>query len=990
MTNKNPYIIGIPIPKEDNFFGREELFLFIEDSLSADTKFLLLHGQRRIGKSSVLKQLAHKVDQKEFVFVIFDLQIHSDSSLSDILYNLAETIAEDLKIDSDMIALPSDENLNTNPDIFFDNFLLEVYQQLDGKKLVLLLDEFDVVSSDNSILSQGESFFRYLQSLLKKQSKLFIIPVVGRAKDDFENLFQLFKSPPYQEIGLLNDLSARRLITRPVQGRLEYNEDAIQAILKLSAGHPFFTQAICFNLFEQAKIEDNWTVTGSDVQSIVDRAIESAESGLSWFWDGLSISEQVVFSAVAEAHKIAIEQNKSIPEDPLTRLRKYGVIPTQLLTHAAKQLANKGYLDDTEHRVKIELVRRWLVKYHKLNQEILKLQEINKEEINKIKETADGQDNNQDGIDHYEEILKLNPNYFIILPDLAQKYLEIENFDKALELHTRAYKVNPIVNKEGLLLAQETYGKKLIEQGELIKAKVQFEGVLEIESDRESATQELRRIETKLENQQLTTVTVQDHSVQRRRNYLITANPQRVILGIIATVIAVVGGGIGIYQFLTPCSGGQQKLNGSCPSIATNTPTPTPTLGNIESKISRGDRTLFSDTPNTFRDQGIEAFKKGNYPQAIKLFETALKTDKRKDPEVLIYYNNAKAREKGNPLTLAVVVPEDKSIAPEMLRGVAQAQNKFNVNDGLNGRLLEIVIANDDDKPDQAKQIAQKLVRDESVLGVIGHYSSKTTESALDVYKLESIPIISPTSTANSLSDKVFFRTAPSDVASGKILAEYAKNFPLNKVTIAYNPKSPYSNSLKEEFEKNFGQSDRNIDLTDPRLNTTQELKDSATQQVQAVMLLPANENDINAALKIAKVNADNKLELKLLGGDTLYDLITLQNDGIAVKGLVLAVPWFREAPQAQKFAVPAEKYWGGGISWRTATSFDATQAFIKSLSSNPSRESILQGLRSIKLPPEETSGNELKFINGERQSKPILVKVEKGQFKCLQQLCSP
>ncbi|MUG98774.1 hypothetical protein F7734_43380 [Scytonema sp. UIC 10036] len=102
----------------------------------------------------------------------------------------------------------------------------------------------------------GNSFFRYLQSLLKQQTKLVVIPVVGRAKDDFQNLFQLFNSPPYQEIGLLNELSARRLITRPAQGLLEYNEDAIKAILKLSAGHPYFTQSICFNLFIQATMEE--------------------------------------------------------------------------------------------------------------------------------------------------------------------------------------------------------------------------------------------------------------------------------------------------------------------------------------------------------------------------------------------------------------------------------------------------------------------------------------------------------------------------------------------------------------------------------------------------------------------------------------------------------------------------------------------------------------------------------------------------------------
>ena len=98
---------------------------------------------------------------------------------------------------------------------------------------------------------------------------------------------------------------------------------------------------------------------------------------------------------------------------------------------------------------------------------------------------------------------------------------------------------------------------------------------------------------------------------------------------------------------------------------------------------------------------------------------------------------------------------------------------------------------------------------------------------------------------------------------------------------------------------------------------------------------------------------------------------------------MILAVPWFREAPQAKNFNLAAEKQWGGEVSWRTATSFDATQAFIKALSPNPTRLSVLQRLRQVNIKSNETSGESLKFTPaGERQSEPILVKVEGGQFQ--------
>ncbi|MBW4678108.1 MAG: ABC transporter substrate-binding protein [Desmonostoc geniculatum HA4340-LM1] len=778
-ARRNPYIIGRPIFEPEKFFGREELFQFIEDNLIRDVKFIFLHGQRRIGRSSVLQQIPHKIAQDKFVFVTFDLQEHSQSSLGEILHSLAEAIAENLELDSEIIRLPSQEEFKNNPDIFSHDFLPQIYHKLGNKNLVLLLDEFDVASGDNSIINQGGSFFRYLQLLLKQQEKLFIIPVLGRIKDDLQNLLDLFKDAPFQEVGLLNDLSARRLITIPAQGILD---------------------------------------------------------------------------------------------------------------------------------------------------------------------------------------------------------LEVANFDRALTLYTRAYQADPIRNKEGLLLALEKYGQYLIKKGELSKAKIHFKEVLEIESDRKSARDKLREIEAIIEQQQLEIKPI---------SYKQKLQINSVILFIVVGIIAIIGNIFGniIYQSSTSCPQGQQKLNDECVTTVTDLPIKNDP---IESNISGGDRTLFFTIPNSYRDQGIEAFQQGNYTQAIKLFQQAI-TANRSDPEVRIYYNNAIARQRGNPFTLAVVVPaengRDRSL--EILRGIAQSQEQFNANGGQYGRSLEILIANDGDNPTQAEEIAQELVNDKSVLGVIGHGSSNTTKAALNIYEQAGIPFISPTSASNTLEGKNFFRTTPSDAASGKKLAEYAIDSGLNKVVIFYNTKDVYSNTLRQEFRTYFkGQIISLTDLTDPTLNIEQEFKVSASKQVQAVILFPDVEHTATA-LDIAKVNLDKNLGLKLLGVDTLYSARTLQNGENAVEGLVVAVPWFREAPQARDFSQAAKQIWGGDISWRTATSYDAAQAFINSLSPQPSRETILQKLPQIDLKAKLTSGNELKFQNGERQSEAVLVKVESGKFTCLDK-CSP
>ncbi|MBX9257270.1 ABC transporter substrate-binding protein, partial [Desmonostoc muscorum CCALA 125] len=198
------------------------------------------------------------------------------------------------------------------------------------------------------------------------------------------------------------------------------------------------------------------------------------------------------------------------------------------------------------------------------------------------------------------------------------------------------------------------------------------------------------------------------------------------VAGMIITTLLGVGVGFGVYKWSTPCLAGENKVLGVLcvvdPSI-------------LNQRISKGDRTLFPSLQNSDRDNGIESFKKGNYEDAAKHFEEAVKKNPN-DPEILIYYNNALARQKGNPLTLAVVVPAQKrtNSAQEILRGIAQAQNQFNQQNGLQGRLVEIVIADDDNNEDTAKQIADELVKDQSILGVIGHGSSKVTNAALSIY----------------------------------------------------------------------------------------------------------------------------------------------------------------------------------------------------------------------------------------------------------------
>ncbi|MBR8834272.1 MAG: ABC transporter substrate-binding protein [Stigonema ocellatum SAG 48.90 = DSM 106950] len=422
----------------------------------------------------------------------------------------------------------------------------------------------------------------------------------------------------------------------------------------------------------------------------------------------------------------------------------------------------------------------------------------------------------------------------------------------------------------------------------------------------------------------------------------------------------------------------------------------TPYILNKE-RFSQGERSFFLSDENSGQLRGIEEFKQKHFASAEMYFKRASDANT-SDPEVLIYYNNAKAFAKGNPLTLAVTIPLEKKkrFTTRVLQGVALAQDEFNSKGGLGNRLLNIVIAKDNDEPEQAKEVAQELIKDYNVMGVIGHVTSSSTKNALPEYQKSHLAMISPTSTSTELNSDGFFRTVPSDKVTSEKLADYAIQQNIKRVAIFYKDDAygiSFSNAFQKSFTRQRGEIVKEpIDLM--RLEPpdySRLVQDILLHKADAVIFC-TNTEVYDVVLKIvqAQNQAQNNIpnlskRLKLLTGDGLYGDKILQP---SFENMILTLAWFEkeENGKEKKFTKKAKERWGGHIGWDTATSYDATKAFIKaiSMSVNPDRETVLENLKSVKLAPNETSGDELSFADGERKQKPVIVKVVGGKH-CLQ-----
>lgn len=397
---------------------------------------------------------------------------------------------------------------------------------------------------------------------------------------------------------------------------------------------------------------------------------------------------------------------------------------------------------------------------------------------------------------------------------------------------------------------------------------------------------------------------------------------------------------------------------------------------------STGAKLLNSQGASEEKLAGAQAIADKNYAEAVTALEAALQKN-RNDPEALIYLNNARIGDQ-KAYTIAVSVPIATSANPalEILRGVAQAQAEVNQAGGINGVPLKVTIVSDDNDPGVVQQVATGLVRDSSVLSVIGHFGSEATLAAGPIYEQGKLVMISPTSTSVQVSNlgSYSFRTVPSDRFTATALSRYLLNtLRKQNAAIYYNSNSDYSRSLKDEFvtalTSDGGQIVSEFDLSNPGFNALDTVK-QATQQGAEALVLAANTATLDAALQVVAVN---RQALPLLGGDSIYSPKTLQVGGENAVNMAVAVPWVLLSNPQSRFAQSARSFWGGDVNWRTAMAYDATQALVGAMQQNPTREGIQQALTSPNFSIRGATGSVRFLPSGDRNQPMQLVVVEPG-----------
>ncbi|MDZ7965094.1 MAG: ABC transporter substrate-binding protein [Nostoc sp. DedSLP03] len=441
-------------------------------------------------------------------------------------------------------------------------------------------------------------------------------------------------------------------------------------------------------------------------------------------------------------------------------------------------------------------------------------------------------------------------------------------------------------------------------------------------------------------------------------------------LSILALGTLIGGTGIYIFRFHTS----QLTQNSLCPKETYS----------LNDRISLGEEILLKQDTNSDKEAGVQAFLNGDCQTAINKLNLYRKANST-DPEALIYLNNAKARQKENRLKIAVSVPigTNPNVAKEILRGVAQAQDEVNSSGSINGKALEVAIANDDNDPSESAQLATRFGKDTNILAVVGHNSSNASLSAAPVYQRDGLVMISPTSFAQNLTSvgNYIFRTAPSVKSIADSVSYYAiKIAGKTNFLICVDYQGIDNQSFKSEFVKAIKAAGSQINSTEcdisardfnPSVVISQAVSSGANALVLGLYI-----DKIKQGLAVAE---SNQGQLTVFGSPTLFTDETLKN-GSSINGLIISAPWYPAAFPNNIFPQKAQKLWGATVNWRTATAYDATLAIIAGLQrTNTNRRDELQKvLHSPSFSVDGATGKIQFSPSGDRTNNAIfLVKVQ-------------
>ncbi|RAM52157.1 MAG: ATP-binding protein [Hapalosiphonaceae cyanobacterium JJU2] len=354
----SPYIIGIPLtPQQEIFIGRDDIGTRIEQLiLDRRRPPLLLYGQRRMGKTSLLNNLG-KLLPNNIIPMFVDLQgaPSSASNYAGFLYNLARGMITSAKKQAVNLPNLTRETLANDPFTDFDEWLDQVERALEQNTALLMLDEFEVL---DSAITKGrfdeQDVLGMLRHLIQHRPRFKLMLAGSHTIEEYQRWASYLINVQVVHISYLKENEARQLIERPVKDfTLRYEPDAVERVLQLTRCHPFLVQLLCSEIVAYKNEQDPSVRRLAKLADVEAAVTEALNTGGFFFADiqnnQVDATGRDILRLIAAQGEGVVVSRKSILQinDVTERTIKL------LLQRELIEEVGEGY------RFQVEMIRQW-------------------------------------------------------------------------------------------------------------------------------------------------------------------------------------------------------------------------------------------------------------------------------------------------------------------------------------------------------------------------------------------------------------------------------------------------------------------------------------------------------------------------------------------------------------------------------------------------------------------------------------------------------
>lgn len=286
-----------PVQDEKMFYGRNEFIDNIKNSiLESSSKCVIIYGQKRSGKSSVLFHLKKQLNQSADAFCIsFSLgEIVEDLSAQTFYYKVLSEIEDSLEsITSEgntkpKFTAPTLSELKEAPSLIFNDYMKNFRKECsatigwENKNLVLLIDEFTYIYTAIQKGFLSDQFMKTWKSFVEKSFFTSILigqDIMPKFKMAYQNEFGIAED---KRLSYLSKEDAIKLIEEPIwdkkRNRSRYLGKAMDLILDYTSSNPYYIQIFCARLVEYMNSQKTISVTEADVYDVAQTFIRGEQS----------------------------------------------------------------------------------------------------------------------------------------------------------------------------------------------------------------------------------------------------------------------------------------------------------------------------------------------------------------------------------------------------------------------------------------------------------------------------------------------------------------------------------------------------------------------------------------------------------------------------------------------------------------------------------------------------------------------------------------